>query len=699
MRKFLKYFGATLLLLAPGLALAGPGGGGGIVGAIVGVVAVVAAPFTGGLSLAYFAAAVVAGAAVGYMVGSTIEMIINPPSFDMPATSNASAESQNQGIQINKQGTNVNIPVVYGQRKIGGTRVFVSTNGTDNSNLYICLVLAEGEINSITKVWIEDTVVWAGASTHGGSYSASTSNFQTYFSFQTFHGTTTQSASSLLKEASGWGDDKQLKGLAYIACKCVWPKITTNDEAKKNPWNGIPNITVEIQGKRVSYPTNLGITYTGLTYEQRQAFSKTNYLATTGYSNNPVDCLLDYLRNPIYGKGMADTQIDWHSFYSARVRWIKDQAGSNLADNKIHKTNAVLFTDRTVMDNVKTFLLNMRSALVYQDGRYRLVTVDNGNESSIYAATSTSVMTVNENDIIDGIRIEAEKGENKYNRVIVSYMGYVDGAGDKTYEPVEYTYPEADSSLETTYLAQDNNRVVETRITLEHITDATTAAKLAQIILERSRNKGKTITLHGTSRLYQLEIGDVITLQYSSLSINGQYRVKNIVQNVDFTFQITLEEHNDVTYAYNPTPQVVSSYQSSVIGSGDVVTGPVFPNNGRVGTVTGVPVTTVESEFLANPDRVVLRVYYTEPTDTTLRKLRIYSQDFNTGSYYQFQEFDVVSGNPGRQAQWQQPVSPSTRYKLRVHSVDAQGQEGSPYYFDITTTNLNTSTLTNGVQF
>ena len=48
------------------------------------------------------------------------------------------------------------IPLVYGIRKVGVTRVFVETSGTDNEFLYIALALCEGEIESVDKIFIDD---------------------------------------------------------------------------------------------------------------------------------------------------------------------------------------------------------------------------------------------------------------------------------------------------------------------------------------------------------------------------------------------------------------------------------------------------------------------------------------------------------------------------------------------------------------
>jgi hypothetical protein len=44
-----------------------------------------------------------------------------------------------RGLLINKQSNDSNIPVIYGERLTGGTRVFMETSGTDNT---ICIWLS-----------------------------------------------------------------------------------------------------------------------------------------------------------------------------------------------------------------------------------------------------------------------------------------------------------------------------------------------------------------------------------------------------------------------------------------------------------------------------------------------------------------------------------------------------------------------------
>ena len=68
-------------------------------------------------------------------------------------------DAEATGVLVNKQSNNANIPVIYGTRLVGGTRVFLETSGNDNQYLYGALVLCEGEINGITKIYVEDKEV------------------------------------------------------------------------------------------------------------------------------------------------------------------------------------------------------------------------------------------------------------------------------------------------------------------------------------------------------------------------------------------------------------------------------------------------------------------------------------------------------------------------------------------------------------
>ena len=63
---------------------------------------------------------------------------------DRPDFGDSDFNNYEKGILLNHQSNDQSIPVVYGERKVGGTRVFVETSGTDNEYLYVGLALFDG---------------------------------------------------------------------------------------------------------------------------------------------------------------------------------------------------------------------------------------------------------------------------------------------------------------------------------------------------------------------------------------------------------------------------------------------------------------------------------------------------------------------------------------------------------------------------
>ena len=181
-----------------------------------------------------------------------------------------------KGILLNHQSNDMSIPVVYGERKIGGTRVFVETSGADNEFLYIALVLCEGEIESVDKIYIDDKeVTWSGTladdtlrtvgSSDGNFYKDSTS----LISVKCHYGTDSQAQCDLLGTLSNWTTNHRLRGLAYISLKIKW-----NQDA----FTGLPNIKALIKGKKVV------------------AYNSSSVAQTAAHSDNPAWCLLDMVK-------------------------------------------------------------------------------------------------------------------------------------------------------------------------------------------------------------------------------------------------------------------------------------------------------------------------------------------------------------------------------------------------------------------
>ena len=200
-----------------------------------------------------------------------------------------------KGLLVNKQSNDINIPVIYGERLVGGSRVFVESSGTDNEFLYIALVLSEGEINDITEIRIDDQVVtWSGDLADNTQVTVNSSDANYYkdgvslVTVEPHYGTDGQSASSLLSTLSNWGSNHKLSGLCYLALKFKW---------NQDVWGGMPKVQAKIQGKKVK-------TYNSSLVEQ-----------SASYQTNPAWCILDYLTDTRYGKGLSVNEMDLQTFY------------------------------------------------------------------------------------------------------------------------------------------------------------------------------------------------------------------------------------------------------------------------------------------------------------------------------------------------------------------------------------------------
>ena len=98
------------------------------------------------------AAGLVAGGVANLAVQSLIGT--NSPTRGQSALASAQA----QGILLNSQSNVDGIPVIYGRRRVGGTRVFIEVSGTSNEYLHLVIVLCEGPVAAIDNVYLDDVI-------------------------------------------------------------------------------------------------------------------------------------------------------------------------------------------------------------------------------------------------------------------------------------------------------------------------------------------------------------------------------------------------------------------------------------------------------------------------------------------------------------------------------------------------------------
>jgi hypothetical protein len=436
-----------------------------------------------------------------------------------------------RGVLLNKESNVEPIPVIYGTRRVGGTRVFISTRdqagGDPNEYLYIALVLCEGEINAVSQIKFDDILI-------------TNARFSGLVTHNVHLGTDDQTYDSLLTEANaGWTSAHRLRGVAYIAFRIKW------DE---DVFSNIPDITCVVQGRKVFDPRN----------------------STTAYSSNPALCIRDYLTNARYGKGLTSAQIDDTAFSQAATDCDEVVTFYTTGTTgKLFECNAVVQTDATLFSNIEMMLNGCRGFLPYNQGVYSL-RIDKA-ASSVFAFT--------QNNIVGGIGIKGESKQDKYNRVIIKFPNY-----ELDYEPDDAIWPDADSTEETTYLAEDGGTLLVGNFDNDTITNYYSARDLARIILLRSRNAIR-VQFKTTSEALQLSVGDVVTVTHDTPAWSAKpFQVEELTMNYDGGCSVSMVEYQSGIYPYDtaieerdypatnlPDPFTVLP-PTSLVATGSVVT-------------------------------------------------------------------------------------------------------------------------------
>ena len=535
-----------------------------------------------------------------------------------------------RGILLNKQSNDAAIPVVYGERLLGGTRVFLETSGTDNEFLYMALVMCEGEINAISEIRVDDKVVTftgAMADNTQRTVASSDSNFYkdgaSYITIEPHFGSDSQTASSLLSTLSSWGSNHKLSGLAYLALKFKW---------NQDIFGSIPKVQAKIQGKKI------------VTLNSSLAESSATY------STNPAFCILDYLRNERYGKGIATADIDLQSFYDAsQVCVTQVTPFSGGSDINLFDTNAVLDTSKKVISNLRELITGCRGFLPYAGGKYKLVIETTGSAS----------ITLTEDDIIGGYSLSSPSKNDRYNRVIVSFIN-----PDRNFQADEVQFPPVDDSglssadRHATMKTADGGFLLEGRFSMKSLTSPYQAEEMAEIILRRSR-EALQLAINVGFDAYDLVIGDIVNITHSSLGFSAKpFRVMSLTFNEDFTIGLNLVEYQGSHYTFAPKAEQTTT-PSTTLPNPFVIQPPaaLTLTDEMVEYSDGIVITRLNIAVTASPDSFVSN-YQVEAKKTSEANFKIIS----TGSELNHEMLNVID---------------DIEYTVRVKAINSFGVSSS----------------------
>lgn len=559
---------------------------------VAAVAAVVAAPFIGGL-------------------------------FSMPdiPTGGSEAERQ-QGVLLTTFGSEQHIPVIYGYRKVGGNITFAETGSVDNKYLWVAYALAEGPIEGLRELFLDDHQLPASIVADlnaGKTVNITEGKYKDRVQLQFSHGVYNSNPRnsqigtwSICSEAPSWKPSMVYNGMAVIFARFEWKKIETQEDADANPFSGsIPNLQTTLLGRKVASISNA----TNRAYDSR----------SERYSTNPVEHLVDYLSNPRYGKGLVPADIYWPDAQASadkcdqRVEYVSGVYGAILT------SNIVVDTASTLMNNTKSLLATFRGYMPFSQGQYSIHVEDAGNATDILSGVATIVRTFTEDNIVDNITFSSVDKSNKYNSVKI---GYVDPDDKWTNQTVIYPESAADRQY---YIDQDGGRENTAEIFFPGITNYAIAKDMARLLFNKSRFQ-ETAAFTADSSAIDLEVGDNIYIQSKHLNFSTTpWRVVSLNIKNDMSVQIGCIKNQD------------SIYPHTRVGEEDIVE-PVYVPRGATIYYPAVQVNVPVG--LAPPTNAVVPVVFEPPTifavdpnyfnSPGVNEVTLFGSNFRTGLTAQF---------------------------------------------------------------
>jgi hypothetical protein len=628
------------------------------------------------------------GGATGLVAGGVANLAVqsligsNSPSSAQSALSSAQA----QGILINSQSNVDPIPVIYGRRRVGGTRVFIEVSGSSNEYLHLVLVLSEGPVTAIDNVYLDDVL-------------STDAKFTGLLTVTKHLGTPGEAAdAALTADVPKWTSACKLSNCAYLYVKLKYDR---------NAFSGLPTITADVRGRTL--------------YDPRDG--------QTRYSNNPALVIRDYLSNTIYGRGIATSAIDDTSiaaaanacdvritapsfsdiftvntttealtfaqpipidtgdgvkvsstatvpstlvagttYYAIKLTDTSYQLATTLANafagTAIDLTSAgsgqhtlaqvnyaayacdgTIDTNQTAYDNVRALLTACRGMLVFSGGKYRLV---------LDVATTASGFGFNESNITGSWVISQAGKRAKYNRVTAGF-----------YNPAKKWQPDLAMVESTALRATDNGLILEAKIDLPFTANSYRAQNIGQLTLNQSRC-GLVVKFSAFQEGLRCEVGDVVPITHTTPGWSAKlFRI----------MQIEIKDNDEVYVVAREYS--ASVYTRAVLSPAAVIAESNLPDPFSVPAVSGLTLSSGTSELLRLADGSVIsriRVGWTAPTEVYAQKGQVEVQSKATTDLG-WSPVDIVAAELG--VAWVSPVQDSASYNVRIRAINSIGVRGA----------------------
>jgi|DEB0MinimDraft_6_1074348.scaffolds.fasta_scaffold03657_2 hypothetical protein len=660
--------------------------------------------------------------------------------------------AKGQDILANKTSMGGKIGIIYGTRRVGAQIIYMDVNANDSRDMYVVYALSVGECDEILgrTIELDGNPLTDSARFHDGGYigsdkiSSGSGSLNTVsqngtnslnlaggtfgtdptakyrYVMNLHHGAASQTADPMLVASmSNWTSAHRLDGICYIAAHYGYDK--------EGMWRGVPQLTVQVRGKKVFDPR-----------DNTQTFGT---VSTYKHSDNPALCFLDYITNDEYGKGLTSSQINMSTFTAAAnvcdtqvdqpyfngsaksVTW-EGTAGNNFINITGTNANEVWWQNKVgelmdLEDAVGNAILNSaviedvqrthfydsseNYAVYFKDTLGSTYSSQNGQSllkvkrfhCNGYIDANKNVMD-NAKELLANMRGIFLYIDGKYelsiedtgsstfsitdNHIIAESGISVDyGNKDKKANKVIVEFFNANKKYEldtatvlhdaTPFTADDGGEVLEVKAEFPLISDPYIAYNMAKAILTRSRNQ-IAMQFLGTPEMYKLNIGDIVDLTYAGLGFNGKVcRVEALELQTNGLVAVSLIEYFDV-YTWEVPPQEAVEELADL------------PSAFAVKAPTGLAFTDSGSSPTARPF-----LSWNEPTDFPDHTFRVNIVD-SSGNQLTNKIVDVNNADLNY-------LPKGNNYVASVSSINTLGVESdaATLTFSITTEPVNTADI------
>lgn len=359
---------------------------------------------------------------------------------------------QREGMQVNTCDNTIPLPLIYGTTRVGINRVYACVTGADNKYLHVVGNVCEGEIKGIHEVsgvpqiFLDDQIY---------------TDYGNKFYYEFFTGSATQGVCATLQAATAgeeypWTDPKHYT--AYIYCRF---------EYDENTWQGLPNITIVIDGLKC---------YNTVT-------------TVTEYTSNPAIHAYDFLTRSSRRGGME--------IASSRINTTLVNEAISYCTEKGWTCNLCLRDEISAVDHFTSILATFRGALIYSDSEFQIKYKDLNYEST--------VMNITENDIV-------EEGKSTLKIEQPSIFDTPNSIRCRWTNPGK-NYTEDDFILSDSEAISADGDLREKSYSLMGMNNPSNVGKMAAYLLERERLNKRASLVMG-SRGMALEPHDLVTITH-----------------------------------------------------------------------------------------------------------------------------------------------------------------------------------------